>query len=202
MKIRIAQYVLYTLIVVMIFFILGNYKYQPILSADEVKAIEEVKELREVQEDFITKSNSPFSNIDLSIYKVNSGYSDLLLIIQDLLQLKSVSGYYNEETVIAIENIQQKAQLEVTGEIDEDTFIAIMDKTLPLSESDLRTRGDFVRILQRQFNLADDGILGESTRQAIEQLKIDLHAGDQTLVYDVNLIDDTIMAYIIGQLNS
>lgn len=189
----------------MILFILGNYKYQPALSADELAAVEELQHMRELQAGFVEKTETninKFNAIDLSQYKVNSGYSDLLLLIQDLLQLNAVSGYYNEETAQAIRELQQAANLEVTGEIDEASFLVIMEQTLPLSEDELRVRGDLIRLLQRQFNLEADGVIGESTRHAIEQLKVDLNPNETTLLYDAALVNEAVIAYVIEQLDS
>lgn len=186
----------------MILFILGNYKYQPALSADELEAVEEINELKEVQTRFVEKNDNEFARIDLTQYKVNSGYSDLLLLIQDLLQLDVVSGYYNEETEQAIRELQEASNLEVTGQIDEASFEKIMTETLPLSEAELMERGDLIRLLQRQFNLDEDGVIGDSTRHAIEQLKLDLNQNESKPVYDTALINEDVVTYIIEQLNS
>lgn len=200
MKQKLIEFALYVAIVSMILFILGNYKYQPALSADELEAVEQFNEVKTVQTDFVTKNESDFAPIDLTNYKVNSGYSDLLLLIQDLLQVQAVSGYYNEQTAEAVRVVQQAAQLEVTGEIDEETLAAIMDEVLPLSETELRSRGDLVRLIQQQLNLPDDGMMGESTRQALEQLKMDLQSDEENLVYD-GLINEAVMTYLIEQLD-
>lgn len=203
MKLKATEIALYTLIVVMIFFILGNYKYQPTLSAEEKEAVEELNQIKANQESFVAKnsSNHTFGEIDLSHYNVNSGYSELLLLIQDLLQLDVISGYYNDETKQALIELQEKHDLEVTGKVDELTFSKIMEETLPLSADELRNHGYLVRLLQRQINLADDGILGDVTIQSIKQLQADLNQDEKT-IEDTILIDDTVITYVIEHLNS
>lgn len=203
MKLKATEIALYTLIVVMIFFILGNYKYQPTLSAEEKEAVEELNQIKANQESFVAKnsSNHAFGEIDLSHYNVNSGYSELLLLIQDLLQLDVISGYYNDETKQALIELQKKHDLEVTGKVDELTFSKIMEETLPLSADELRNHGYLVRLLQRQINLADDGILGDVTIQSIKQLQADLNQDEKT-IEDTILVDDTVITYVIEHLNS
>lgn len=203
MKLKATEIALYTLIVVMIFFILGNYKYQPTLSAEEKEAVEELNQIKANQESFVAKnsSNHTFGEIDLSHYNVNSGYSELLLLIQDLLQLDVISGYYNDETKQALIELQEKHDLEVTGKVDELTFSKIMEETLPLSADELRNHGYLVRLLQRQINLADDGILGDVTIQSIKQLQADLNQDEKT-IEDTILVDDTVITYVIEHLNS
>src|SRR5699024_3482394 len=180
----------------MIFFILGNYKYQPALSADELEAVETFNELKEAQSAFVEKNAHKSSSIDLSLYKVNSGYSDLLLVIQDLLGLKAVSGYFNEETRQAIQQLQAENELELTGEIDDATFKTILKETLPLAANELKDRADLVRLLQDELNLTVDGVLGAGTIEEIEQLKEELESEEEIL------LDDTVLLYIIEQLNS
>lgn len=203
MKLKATEIALYTLIVVMIFFILGNYKYQPTLSAEEKEAVEELNQIKANQESFVAKnsSNHTFGEIDLSHYNVNSGYSELLLLIQDLLQLDVISGYYNDETKQALIELQEKHDLEVTGKVDELTFSKIMEETLPLSADELRNHGYLVKLLQRQINLADDGILGDVTIQSIKQLQADLNQDEKT-IEDTILVDDTVITYVIEHLNS
>lgn len=190
------EYLLYVAIIGMIFFILANYKYQPTLSADEFEAIEKVKEISVDQEAFVKKNETVLSQIDLAQYNVHNGYSDLLLVIQELLNLNVASGYYNEETERAIKQIQQTNELETSGKLDEETFLLIMDDALPLSVDDLQKRSNLVRLFQRELNLQEDGVFGEHTREAIVQLKSDLDADPATF------IDDTVMSYVIEQLNS
>src|SRR5699024_817248 len=195
-KIKIAEISLYVLMICMVFFILGNYKYQPSLSADELEAVEELNELKLAQAGFVEKSENELANIDLAHYKVNSGYSDLLLLIQDLLQLDAVSGYYNEETEHAIRAFQQTHELEETGQLDEASFVQIMTSTLPISDEELNNYHEVVRLFQRELNLDADGLLGDATTEAIKELKKDLDQDEPVL------IDDAVLAYIIEHLDS
>lgn len=193
---KLIEYGLYVVIVSIIFFILANYKYQPSLSADEFEAIDRVEKLTVVQEDFVKQNESELRHIDLSEYNIDHGYSELLLLIQELLDVVAVSGYYNEETEQAIREIQQMNGLEVTGKLEEETFALVMQDALPLSVDDLQNRGNLVRLFQRGLNLQEDGVFGEHTREAIVQLKEDLEADPSTF------IDETVMNYVIEQLNS
>lgn len=193
-KAKVTEIILYILIVTMIFFILGNYKYQPSLSADELEAVETFNELKEAQSNFVEKNEYQSNSIDLSLYKVNSGYSDLLLVIQDLLGLNAVSGYFNEETREAIQQLQAENELELTAEIDDATFKTILKETLPLSAEELKNRADLVRLLQDELNLTVDGVLGAGTIDEIEQLKEELGSEEEIL------LDDTVLLYIIEQL--
>jgi len=195
-KIKIAEISLYVLMICMVFFILGNYKYQPSLSADELEAVEELNELKLAQAGFVEKSENELANIDLAHYKVNSGYSDLLLLIQDLLQLDAVSGYYNEETEHAIRAFQQTHELEETGQLDEASFVQIMTSTLPISEEELNNYHEVVRLFQRELNLDADGLLGDATTEAIKELKKELDTDEPVL------IDDAVLAYMIEHLDS
>lgn len=195
-KTKAAEIFLYLLIVTMIFFILGNYKYQPSLSPDELEAVETFNELKEAQSSFVEKNEYQSGSIDLSTYRVNSGYSDLLLTIQDLLELNAVSGYFNDETREAVQQLQAENELELTGEIDEATFKAILKETLPLSEDELKNRADLVRLLQDELNVTVDGVLGAGTIEEIELLKEELDSEEEIL------LDDTVLIYIIEQLNS
>ena len=193
-KAKVTEIILYILIVTMIFFILGNYKYQPSLSADELEAVETFNELKEAQSKFVEKNEYQSNSIDLSLYKVNSGYSDLLLVIQDLLGLNAVSGYFNEETREAIQQLQAENELELTAEIDDATFKTILKETLPLSAEELKNRADLVRLVQDELNLTVDGVLGAGTIDEIEQLKEELGSEEEIL------LDDTVLLYIIEQL--
>src|SRR5699024_5251078 len=195
-KIKIAEISLYVLMICMVFFILGNYKYQPSLSADELEAVEELKDLKLAQEGFVEKSENELANIDLDRYNVNSGYSDLLLLIQDLLQLEAVSGYYNAETEKTIRELQKTHKLKETGTLDEALFVQIMKTTLPISETELKDYHEVVRLLQRELNLDADGLVGDSTIEAIKELKKELDTNE------ADLIDDAVLAYVIDRLDS
>lgn len=196
-KLKITEYILYLLIVSMIFFILSNYKYQPFLSADELAAVKELNELKASQEDFVEKNTNVLASIDLENYKVNSGYSDLLLLIQDLLELDIVSGYYNQETEESIRAFQKKHNLQVTGEIDDASFAKIISTSLPLSEEELHQHHELVRLFQHVLNLNADGLVGEATINAIKELKNDLSDDDNS-----EFINDVLLAHLIEQLNS
>lgn len=196
-KLKITEYILYLLIVCMIFFILSNYKYQPSLSADELKAVEELNELKASQADFVEKNENVLVSIDLENYKVNTGYSDLLLLIQDLLELDTVSGYYNQETEESIRAFQKKHQLKETGKIDDASFAKIVSTTLPLSEEDLHQHRELVRLFQKVLNLNADGLLGDGTINAIRELKNDLQDDDNP-----ELVNDVLLVYLIKHLNS
>ena len=194
--IRAAEYVLYILIVSMIFFILGNYKYQPTLSAEELEAVEEVQELVVVQEGFVEKNESLLSQINVADYNVDAGYSDLLLLVQELLTLDIISGYYNSETEEAFREIQRANNIEETGKLEQETFMSIMEDVLPLSSENLRQHPNLVRLFQRELNLHEDGACGEHTEQSIIKLReevSDQHNG---------LVDDAVLAYIIERLDS
>lgn len=195
-KIKIVEISLYLLMIGMVFFILGNYKYQPSLSADELEAVEELKELKVAQEGFVEKNEYELANIDLTDYKVDTGYSDLLLLIQDLLQLDVVSGYYNEETERAIRELQATHKLKETGTLDEASFVQMMKTTLPISETELNNYHEVVRLLQRELNVDADGLLGDTTTEAIKELKKELDTDEPALV------DDAVLGYVIDRLDS